>query len=52
MANIELTDSQGNNYSLEVTDGDLFRIFNITKLSGLVGINKYTLSARVCRQYP
>lgn len=52
MAKIELTDSQGNNYSLEVTDGEMFRLFNITKLSGLVGINKYTLSARVCRQYP
>ncbi|EQA5362014.1 TPA: hypothetical protein RRV19_002760 [Klebsiella pneumoniae] len=52
MAKIELTDSQGNKYSLDVTDGDLMRIFNITKLSSLVGINKYTLSARVCRQYP
>jgi hypothetical protein len=52
MAKIELTDSQGNKYSLEVTDGEMFRLFNITKLSGLVGINKYTLSARVCRQYP
>lgn len=41
MAKIELTDSQGNKYSLDVTDGDLFRIFNITKLSSLVGINKY-----------
>lgn len=52
MAKIELTDSQGNTFSLEVTDGDLFRLFNITKLSSLVGINKYTLSARVCHQYP
>lgn len=52
MAKIELTDSQGNNYSLEVTDGEMFRIFNITKLANKVGLNKYTLSARVCRQYP
>ncbi len=51
MAKIELTDSQEISIP-DVTDGDLFRIFNITKLSGLVGINKYTLSARVCRQYP
>ncbi len=51
MAKIELTDSQGNKYSLEVTDGEMFRLFNITKLAEKVGLNKYTLSARVCRQY-
>ncbi len=52
MAKIELTDSQGNKYSLDVTDGEMFRIFNITKLANKVCLNKYTLSARVCRQYP
>ncbi|HBS7060374.1 hypothetical protein [Klebsiella pneumoniae] len=52
MAKIELTDSQGNKFSLDVTDGEMFRIFNITKLAEKVGLNKYTLSARVCRQYP
>lgn len=40
MAKIEITDSQGNNYSLEVTDGEMFRIFNITKLAEKVGLNK------------
>ena len=52
MAKIELTDSQGNTFSLEVTDGEMYRLFNITRLSTFVQINKYTLSARVCRQYP
>lgn len=52
MGKIELTDSQGNKYSLDVTDYELFRLFNITKLSEKVGINKYTLSARCCRQWP
>ncbi|VTN09485.1 Uncharacterised protein [Raoultella terrigena] len=52
MAKIELTDSQGNKYSLDVTDGEMFRLFNITKLAINVGLNKHTLSARVCRQYP
>lgn len=52
MAKIELTDSQGNTFSLEVTDGEMFRLFNITKLAEKVGLNKHTLSARVCRQYP
>ncbi|MBH8516031.1 hypothetical protein I8S29_27440 [Klebsiella pneumoniae] len=52
MAKIELTDSQGNTFSLDVTDGELYRVFNITRLSQKVGLNKYTLSARVCRQYP
>ena len=45
MAKIELTDSQGNKYSLEVTDGEMFRLFNITKLAEKVGLNKYTLTA-------
>ncbi|QDR57417.1 hypothetical protein FPV33_19800 [Klebsiella aerogenes] len=52
MAKIELTDSQGNTFSLEVTDGEMYRLFNITKLAEKVGLNKYTLSARVCSQYP
>lgn len=52
MGKIELTDSMGNYYSLDVTDNELFRIFNITKFSEKIGINKFTLAARVCRQYP
>lgn len=52
MAKIELTDSLWKQLFSEVTDGEMFRLFNITKLANKVGLNKYTLSARVCRQYP
>lgn len=52
MGKIELTDSQGNYYSLDVTDNELFRLFNMTKLAEKIGINKFTLAARVCRQLP
>ncbi|MBW9467653.1 hypothetical protein [Enterobacter roggenkampii] len=52
-AMIKIKDEQGNEYTLDnLTDSELFRIFNITKVSSKVGINKFTLAARVCRQLP
>lgn len=52
-AMINIKDEKGNEYTLDnLTDKDIYQLINMTRLASVVNLNKYTLAARVCRQYP
>ena len=52
-AQIILKDENGNFATIDnLSDWDLFRLINISRLASKIGGNRHTIAARVCRQYP